>query len=408
MNILFLSTRSPYPLISGHSLRTYHILKGAAQNHNVILVTFVQHPEHEMKEENLAHLRSICKGVHTFSIPADLSRTKLLATLIRNLFSLKPLVAHKYNTSDMRRTIREIIASEKIDLVHVDMLHLGVYLEEFRHLPKIIVNHNVESVRLYRWYETEANLVKKLYLGYQWLKLKKFEREVLNRFDCCVTVSEIDKQILSDMGVHTPMVVVPNGTDTEFFKPMGRPPVENSILWLGHMDVHTNRDAVLYFWREICPLIRQRKPGAKFIFVGTAPPREIADAAASDLRMKVTGFVDDIRTYVDEARVVVVPIRIGSGTRLKILDAMGMGKAIVSTSVGCEGLAVEHGRNIIVADTPESFAAAIISVLDDKYLREGLERNARECALTYDWSRLCKEQERTYQTALELFDENRA
>jgi len=194
--------------------------------------------------------------------------------------------------------------------------------------------------------------------------------------------------------------VVPNGTNTEFFKPMGRPPVQNSVLWLGHMDVHTNRDAVLYFWREICPLIRQRKPDANFIFVGTAPPREIADAAACDPRVRVTGFVDDIRTYVDEARVVAVPIRIGSGTRLKILDAMGMGKAIVSTSVGCEGLAVEHCRNILVADTPDTFADCVVSVLSNAVLREDLERNARECALTYDWSELCEEQERTYQAAL--------
>jgi len=190
--------------------------------------------------------------------------------------------------------------------------------------------------------------------------------------------------------------VVPNGTNTEFFKPMGRPPIENSVLWLGHMDVHTNRDAVLYFWREICPLIRQRKPNATIIFVGTAPPREIADAAAGDPRVKVTGFVDDIRTYVDEARVVVVPIRIGSGTRLKILDTMAMGKAIVSTSVGCEGIDVTDGENILVGDTPQAFAEKVILALTNEDVRNRLQANARAFVKKYDWDNLCQIQEDTY------------
>jgi glycosyltransferase involved in cell wall biosynthesis len=300
----------------------------------------------------------------------------------------------------MRVRIREIIASRKIDLVHVDMLPLSVYLNEFAHLPKILVNHNVESVRLLRWAESEPSPLKRTFLRLQWRRLCRFEKEMVNRYDRCIAVSELDRDVLVDMGITIPVTVVPNGTNTEFFKPMGLPPVENSILWLGHMDVHTNRDAVLYFWREICPLIWQRKSDATIIFVGTAPPREIAEAAASDQRVRVTGFVDDIRTYVDEARVVVVPIRIGSGTRLKILDAMGMGKSIVSTSVGCEGLAVENGRNILIADTPEAFAASVMSVINDEVLRETLEQNARKCALTYDWSRLCEEQELAYQSAL--------
>lgn len=400
MNVLFLSTRSPYPLISGHSLRTYHTLRDAARRHNVTLVTFIQHPEHELKPENIEHLRSFCKEVHTFPVPVDQSRAKLAISLGSNLMSGLPFVAAKYDSPAMRAKIREIIAGNKIDLVHVDMLPLTVYLDEFAHLPKIMVNHNVESVRLQRWAKSDPSPLKRAFLKLQWRRLCRFEKEMVNRFDRCIAVSELDRDVLVDMGVTTPISVVPNGTNTEFFKPMGRPPVENSVLWLGHMDVHTNRDAVLYFWREICPLIRRQKPDVEFIFVGTAPPREIADAAAADLRVKVTGFVDDIRTYVDEARVVVVPIRIGSGTRLKILDAMGMGKAIVSTSVGCEGLLVEHGKNILVADTPESFADEVISVLGDEDLRESLERHARECSFTYDWSRLCEEQERTYQAAL--------
>lgn len=401
MNILFLSTRSPYPLISGHSLRTYHILKGAAQQHSVTLVTFVQHPEHELKQENLAHLRSFCATVHPFAIPSDLSKITLGRTLLRNLFSRLPFVAHKYDTPRMRNAIREILGNQRIDLVHVDLLPLAVYLDEFPQLPKILVNHNVESIRLHRWFQTERNPAKKLFLGCQWLKLRAFERRAMNRFDCCVTVSETDRQLLRKMGVEKPMVVVPNGTDTEFFKPSGKPPIPNTVLWFGHMDVHTNRDAVLYFWDEIYPILRERKPDAVVSFVGTAPPPAIAAAARTNPLVKAPGFVDDIRPYVDEAAVVVVPIRIGSGTRLKILDAMALGKAVVSTSVGCEGLAVSDGENISIADTPQDFVDRIEELLCNEEARRSLCNNARKLAQTYDWRLIYEFQKDAYRMAME-------
>lgn len=397
MNVFFLSTRSPYPLISGHSLRTYHILKGAAQNHKVTFVTFVQLPEHELKKENLDHLRSFCKAVYPFEIPADRSKITLAKMLFLNLFSSLPFVAQKYDAPLMRQRIREIIQKEHIDLVHVDLLPLTAYINEFENLPKILVNHNVESVRLYRWYRTEPNPVKKAYLGIQWLKLRSFERSAMNKFDGCVVVSEIDKELLLKMGVKSKLFVVPNGTNTKFFKPNNGKVVENSVLWIGHMDVHTNRDAVLYFWKEIYPILKKKYPEVKMTFVGTAPPKEIAEAAQRDGQVKATGFVDDIRPYIDEATVMVVPIRIGSGTRLKILDAMAMGKAIVSTSVGCEGLNVNDGKNILIADDPEGFSDKMIELLKNSDKRIALEKNAIELAKTYDWDLITQRQELVYQ-----------
>jgi len=400
MNILFLSTRSPYPLISGHSLRTYHILKGAAQNHNVTFVTFVQLPEHELKKENLDHLKSFCKAVYPFEIPADLSRITLAKMLFLNLFSSLPFVAQKYDAPLMRQKIREIIQTEHIDLVHVDLLPLTAYINEFEHLPKILVNHNVESIRLYRWFRTEPNPVKKAYLGIQWLKLRSFERSAMNKFDGCVVVSGIDKELLLKMGVRSKLFVVPNGTNTKFFTPHNGKVVENSVLWIGHMDVHTNKDAVLYFWKDIYPILKRKYPEVKMTFVGTAPPKEIAAASKLDGHVRATGFVGDIRPYIDEAAVMVVPIRIGSGTRLKILDAMAMGKAIVSTSVGCEGLNVNDGKDIVIADDPENFAVKTIELLKSADKRVNLEKNALELAKTYDWDLITQRQEAVYRDVM--------
>ena len=232
MRILFLSTRSPYPLISGHSLRTYHMLKGAARRHRVTLVTFTQ-LEVEAEKGNVEHLREFCEEVHQFRIPMDMSRLNLVTSVSRNLLSLAPLVAEKYNVESMRQRIREILRKGRFDLVHLDLLPLSVYMNEFKDIPKLLSNHNVESLRLKRWFQTEPNVAKKCYLGIQLLKLRRFELSAMNRSDCCVVVSEQDKQILSDMGVKKDLFVVPNGTDTSFFSPKGEPVQEkvNRMAW---------------------------------------------------------------------------------------------------------------------------------------------------------------------------------
>lgn len=395
MNILFLSTRSPYPLISGHSLRTYHILKGAAANHEVRLLTFVQ-LEDELKKTNVDHLRSFCTSVHQFRIPADTSKTKLGTALFLNLLSPLPFVAQKYNAPEMRKKIREIIKQKQIDIIHVDMLPLTTYINEFPNIPKILVNHNVESLRLYRWFQNEKNILKKIYLGIQYKKLRRYEINSMKHYDSCVVVSEADKSILEGLGVKSKIFVVPNGTDTEFFKPQGMEVNRYSVIWLGHMDVHTNRDAAIYFWRKIFPLVLKKLPQVRMTFVGTSPPAEIVEGAKVNDRVKTTGFVDDIRPHVEQAGVFVVPIRIGSGTRLKILDAMAMKKAIVSTSVGCEGLRVTNGENILIADTPEDFADRVVKVLTDDGMRRRLEENARKLAKEYDWKRQCAIQNQVY------------
>ena len=168
------------------------------------------------------------------------------------------------------------------------------------------------------------------------------------------------------------------------------------------MDVHTNKDAVLYFWRDIFPILKKKHPHVRITFLGTSPPEEISRAAQEDARVNVTGFVDDIRPYLKQAAVMVVPIRIGSGTRLKILDAMAMGKAIVSTSVGCEGLAVTHGKDILIADAPGDFADRTVELLTNKDIRTKLQYNARCLSENYDWGIMRKKHESVYQYVIEM------
>jgi glycosyltransferase involved in cell wall biosynthesis len=255
----------------------------------------------------------------------------------------------------------------------------------------------VESVRLYRWFQTERNILRKAYLAIQWLKLKSFERSALHRFNASVVVSETDKNLLRKMGISNRLFVVPNGTDTEFFKPEAITPRKDSLVWIGHMDVHTNKDAAMFFWRDIYPLLQEKQPQIHMTFVGSAPPKEIVHASQKDRMIKVTGFVEDIRPFVQRAAIMVVPIRIGSGTRLKILDGMAMGKAIVTTSIGCEGLNVTNRKNISIADTPETFAQNTIELLNNDLMRIKIEAEARKFAKTYDWRLIVDRQEAVYQ-----------
>ena len=165
------------------------------------------------------------------------------------------------------------------------------------------------------------------------------------------------------------------------------------------MSIQTRMQSSI-FGKKFIQFFRKKYPKVKMTFVGTAPPKEIADTARMDGQVRVTGFVDDIRPYIDEAAVMVVPIRIGSGTRLKILDAMAMGKAIVSTSVGCEGINVNNGKNILIADDPEDFANKTIELLRNQDMRVNLERNALELAKTYDWSLIGEKQELVYKDVM--------
>jgi glycosyltransferase involved in cell wall biosynthesis len=283
----------------------------------------------------------------------------------------------------------------------MDMLALSVYMDEWADIPSLLVNHNVESVRLYRWFLVERNPVKKAFLGLQCLKLRRFERTMCNRCDCVVAVSETDREELEKMGVRSKIFVVPNGTDTNVFRPDRNAESSQLVLWFGHMDVHTNEDAVLYFWKKICPHIKSGYREAKVMFVGTKPPREIEEAAARGEDIEVTGFVDDVKPYIAKASVVVVPIRIGSGTRIKILDAMAMGKAVVSTSVGCEGLNVKSGEDILIADDPIDFAHKTIMLLKDRDYRERIQRGARKTSEMYDWEIMREKQEASYRFAVD-------
>jgi len=326
------------------------------------------------------------------------------------LCNTQPHSIAKYNNPDMAETLESIVAKETFDCVHVDHVHMAHYRSYFPSLPAVVDEHNVEYRILERCYDVEKKFLKKMVYANQARKMKSFEKNRLKEYSACCAVSADDRKILEDLTEgKIPVFEVPNGVDTEFFKTEFRvqssefgssethkknrtqelltPNSELSLVFTGSMDWLPNEDAVLYFCQEVLPLVWQTSPQVKFYVVGKAPSQAIKNFAHKDKRIIVTGRVDDVRPIMAQAKIFVVPIRVGGGTRLKILEAMSMEKAIVSTTIGAEGIAYTAGKNILLADTPQAFAQTILKLLPDINLIHKLGQEGRRLVLNqYDWN----------------------
>jgi len=382
MNVLFLMSQLPYPLDTGAKIRTFNLIKKVSKVNKITLVAFGD----EQKDlDKVKALNKICNQVHIVSRGRDFSYLSILF----NFFSVLPYNIKKYFSKKMVKLIQKLIKADEFDLIHCDSLQMSHNLSIIDSIPKVLTEHNVESQIIKRYFENETNLIKKGIIYYQWKKLFKYEIEICKKFDHCITVSEEDKKILENHGNINCISVVSNGVDTDYFKLLAtsHQTPEESIVITGSMDWLPNSDAVEYFCRDILPLIWEDKPNLRFYVVGRNPTEAVKKLAEKDHRLVVTGIVDDVRSYVAKAKVFVVPLRIGGGSRLKILEAMSMKKAVVSTSIGAEGLGVEHGKNIILADGPESFANAVKKVFKDDELRKSLENEGEKLVKEkYDWS----------------------
>jgi glycosyltransferase involved in cell wall biosynthesis len=287
-----------------------------------------------------------------------------------------------YENQPFRSRLKSLLASERFELAHVDSLDLSGYLPLLSSVPTVCVHHNVESALLRRRAQVESSRMRRAYLNLQARLMEREERMWCPRVALNVAVSEADRSEFHRLAPAARLAVVPNGVDVEKFVPGGSD--GRGIVFVGGMTWFPNKDALEFFARDILPALRQRGCRDNVVWVGRALPG--AEAVYGAQGISLTGYVDDIRPYVAEAACYVVPLRVGGGTRLKILDAWAMGKAVVSTSVGCEGLDTKDGWNILIRDDPREFALAVQEVLANPELRKRLGTNARQTAeRTYSW-----------------------
>jgi glycosyltransferase involved in cell wall biosynthesis len=381
--LLFLCQMLPFPPDAGAAIRSYNVLKLLARDYDVTALCFYRRATTPDLEGSLRGLRAIVSTVEAFPIEQEHSRARLLWDHARSVLTARAYTVYAHENLAFQQSLLEHLRRDTFELGHMDSLDLGAYVPLLGDMPVIVVHHNVESALLRRRAAQEPHPLRKAYLRLQARLTEREERRWVARVAVNVTVSDSDARDLAALVPGARIAVIPNGVDVETFvpAPVARPA---GIVFVGGMSWFPNADALEYFARDILPLIRARDDAVTVTWVGRAPPGAIERYARDGIQL--TGHVDDIRPYVHRAACYVVPLRIGGGTRLKILDAWAMGKAIVSTSVGCEGLDAVDGKNILIRDDPQAFAAAVMTVLRDSGLRASLERNARLTAeQKYSW-----------------------
>jgi len=384
--LLFLCQTLPYPPDGGVSIRTYHILRLLAREFEIDALCFYRRghrADSETVEAGVEGLRPFAH-VEAFPIPQEVDGKRLLWDHARSLASGRAYTLYAYSSSAFRTRLGELLASRTYALAHVDSLDLATYLPMLQQLPTVCVHHNVESLLLLRRARGERSMWRRAYLALQARLVARVERSWCRRVALNVVVSEADGRELARMVPGAPLAVVPNGVDVTEFRP--EPGREDGLVFVGGSSWFPNQDALDYFCHEILPHIRRLcGDGVAVRWVGNCGDDAVRHYRAR-YGVELTGYVDDVRPFVRDAACYVVPIRVGGGTRLKILCAWAMGKAVVSTSIGSEGLAAVDGVNIVTRDDPKTFAEAVQAVLADRMLRVRLGQGARHTAeQRYSW-----------------------
>lgn len=382
MNILFLSPRMPLPADTGGKIRTFNILKQIAKANHVTLLCF----SFEASDQDfIPEFNKL--GIQVTLVP--IAESSIFQKITGVLFKPIPFSIGKYHTPLMRRAIAKILKTQKFDAVHVDHLHMAHYTDCFNNIPCMLDEHNVEYKILERCSKVEAGFIKKMLYQQQAAKMKAFESRKIKDFKGVFACSLDDQKILKNISSgNTPLHVIANGVDTEYFtSPDLKDAAQDALVFTGSMDWLPNDDAITYFCNKILPLIWQKKQGVKFYVVGKNPSKLVKDFSQHDPRVIVTGRVEDVRPYIQRSKIFIVPLRIGGGTRLKILEAMAMGKAVVSTSIGAEGIECRDGKNILLGDTPEAFAVKVLLLLNDEQKSKDIGQQARQFVCDhYDWN----------------------
>jgi len=391
--ILFLTPQFPFPPEQGGAIRNYHLIRETAKRHNVGLLSLV---DEQPAPSQLAEL-ACCNQIETVSAPLR-SRTDRIRTLFA---SRDPDMAHRLYSADYVAALRRLLAREDYDILQVEGMEMAAYGLFIPHgpeagAPRIVFDDlNAEYLLQRRACLTDLARPRRwphaAYSASQWARLRRYERLVCQKASATVAVSDLDRQAIARLAPGVQPLVVPNGVDTRSYRtdlPDTLPLRHPNVVFTGKMDFRPNVDAMRWFCAQVWPAVRAQLPGVHLYIVGQQPDPEILRLGAEP-DITVTGYVPEILPYFGGADVYAVPMRVGGGTRLKVLEAMATGRAIVSTHLGAEGIDLEHHVHALLADDARSFAEATVRLLQDPALRAGLGKQARKLAeARYDWQQI--------------------
>jgi glycosyltransferase involved in cell wall biosynthesis len=379
--VLFFSQPFLFPVDTGGKIRTVQMLRYLR---DVFDITLVSNFDPAKDTAYIPEMRKLCAEFH--AVPRTDVRKYSAAFYLRVLAraaSRYPVTVIGDFSAELAARIQDLLRRRRYDLLVCDFLQPSLNLAEAQRMPTLLFQHNVESVIVRRHWETATNPALKLFWSAQWRKMARYEREACRRFDGVVTVSELDKLTLEkDFGARN-VFAIPTGVDTDYFQPGTEPPDDNTLIFTGAMDWLPNEDAIIFFAEEILHRLQAIISSVSLTVVGRNPSRRLLERTRRYREVSIVGRVEDIRPFVQRHAVYVIPLRIGGGTRIKAYEAMAMGKPVVSTRIGVEGLPVRDGDHILLADHPDDFAASVARLLKDTAARNALGLRARAYVETH-------------------------
>ena len=395
MRVLIFTPSLPYPPIWGFGIRVYEFVRLLSRRHQVSVVTYAEPGE----EEKVAAVAAVCNAVHTVLRVPETERSKRLAQL-SSTWSRDSYQRRSLFSPGMQRKLDEVTNRERFDVVQIESSQLAGFSFDPR-VVSVLDEHNIEYELLYRMYTTEGSPLRRMY---NWLEFQKFKREEVSSWQSVsgvVSTSAREERIMREAARETPMMVAPNAVNVDYFIPSDEPIDAEALVMTGLMHYRPNIDGAMYFVREILPHILASRPNVVFYIVGAGATTELKRLASENV--VVTDTVADVRPYVYKSAVFVVPLRMGGGTRLKVLEGMSMKKAVVSTSVGCEGIDVSNGDHLLIVDEPRAFANAVLELFADRKRRLALGHAGRALVeRQYRWETVVERLEGFYDRLLAL------
>jgi sugar transferase (PEP-CTERM/EpsH1 system associated) len=396
MNILIISKSLPYPTNNGEKIRLYNLIKNLSKAHRIFLITLVESAD---EKEFVPELKKYCSCVETVYLRKR-SKLEHLPGLIHQFLLGRPLSVKFILLKEMREKIKQAATTQHFDIIQIEHSYMAPYFEAIpkgNDSKKVLVFHNIGFMQLRRMFMVESDFYKKVRILFDWIPMIRWEPRYAVNFDKCITTSGVDKDILHSANPKLDISVIPNGVDLDSHKFLPVAHKSRDIIFIGKMDYEANVDAVLYFYEKILPDVRKHVTDCNFFIIGGNNVRKVRQLG-KEKGIFVEGQVNDVWPYYEKCALSVVPLRAGGGTRLKILESMALGRPVVSTSLGCEGLEVTHGENILIADKPEDFSRYVAQLLLDVGLRQQISENARKLVESkYGWDKISMDLIRVYE-----------
>jgi len=383
MRILWVKAGRLLPVQNGGNIRSYHTARHLAERHKLTFLSYYDGPKDAVYERELqAHFAG---AVALNTGKPELTSWRRAVDYMRHVAQPEPYAIRRFACPAVQQQLSEWFERRAFDVVICDFLDAAINFPKELTIPSLLFQHNVESEIWRRHAENSSGWAKKAVYRFEFSKMQNYERSMVRRFHHVIAVSENDRRLISAWTDASRISVVPTGVDLKSFRPgLSRSAEQPLVVFVGAMDWMPNVDGVEFFCREMWPRILKSMPDARFRIVGRNPVAQVQNLASDNV--EVTGVVPSVTEHLREAAVVIVPLRVGGGTRLKIYEAMAMGRAVVATSIGAEGLDVRDGEDIVLADDPVKFSESVVSLLQNVALRKQYECAAAASAGRFDWS----------------------